>query len=91
MANVNMQYAYTRKRLQFGRQCNFTDYEKIEADIKPHTGHMSNYNRVDPATQGTQCSKIYSVHEVQILLDFTCMYTPLLLLIFLGKYNYCNI
>ncbi|CAK9823903.1 Dynein axonemal intermediate chain 2 [Anthophora retusa] len=64
MKNISMQYTYTKKRLQFGKQCNFTDYKKIEADIKPHIGYKNNYVRIDPTTQGTQYSKIYSVHEV---------------------------
>lgn len=64
MKNINMQYTYTKKRLQFGKQCNFTNYDKIEADIKPHAESMTHYIQIDPVTQGTQCSKIYSVHEV---------------------------
>ncbi|XP_050476936.1 dynein axonemal intermediate chain 2 isoform X3 [Bombus huntii] len=64
MKNINMQYTYTKKRLQFGKQCNFTNYDKVEADIKPHAESMTHYIQIDPVTQGTQCSKIYSVHEV---------------------------
>ncbi|KAK1132130.1 hypothetical protein K0M31_016263 [Melipona bicolor] len=64
MNNNNMQYTYTKKRLQFGRQCNFMNYCKVEADIKPYAGYTNHYIQVDPVTQGTQCSKIYSVHEV---------------------------
>ncbi|XP_003707045.2 dynein axonemal intermediate chain 2 isoform X1 [Megachile rotundata] len=61
---MNAQYTYTKKRLHFGRQCNFSDYHKTEADIKPHSEYMNNYIRVDPSTQGTQCGKTYSLHEV---------------------------
>ena len=64
MNNNNMQYTYTKKRLQFGRQCNFTNYCKVEADIKPYAGYTNHYVQIDPLTQGTQCSKIYSDHEV---------------------------
>ncbi|XP_076663625.1 dynein axonemal intermediate chain 2 isoform X1 [Andrena cerasifolii] len=61
---MNLQYTYTKKRLQFGRQCSFSDYQKIEVDIKPHTGYGNNYVTVDPATHGTQCGKTYSMHKV---------------------------
>ncbi|XP_076247328.1 dynein axonemal intermediate chain 2 isoform X1 [Calliopsis andreniformis] len=61
---MNIQHTYTKKRWQFGRYCSFSDYQKVDVDIKPHAGYMNNYVRVDPATRGTQCSKTYSVHEV---------------------------
>nr|XP_034190181.1 dynein intermediate chain 2, axonemal isoform X1 [Osmia lignaria] len=61
---MNVNYTYTKKRQQFGKQCNFSNYQKVEADIKPHSEYMNNYIRVDPSTQGTQCGKIYSLHEV---------------------------
>ena len=63
---MNLRYTYTKKRLQFGRQCSFSDYQKVEVDIKPHTGYANNYITVDPATHGTQCGKTYSMHKVQI-------------------------
>lgn len=59
-----MQYIYTKQRLEFGKQCNFTNYQKIEVDIKPHAGYMNHYIQVNPTTRATQCSNIYSVHEV---------------------------
>ncbi|XP_076639705.1 dynein axonemal intermediate chain 2 [Colletes latitarsis] len=64
MKNMNLQYAYTKKRIQFGKQCSLSDFQKIEVDIKPHIGYMNNYIHVDPATHGTQCGKTYSAHEV---------------------------
>lgn len=68
---MNVNYTYTKKRQQFGKQCNFSNYQKVEADIKPHSEYINNYIRVDPSTQGTQCSKIYSLHEVQIHITVT--------------------
>lgn len=62
--NINMQYIYTKQRLEFGKQCNFSNYQKIEVDIKPHAGYMNHYIQINPTTRATQCSNIYSVHEV---------------------------
>lgn len=64
MKNMNLQYTYTKKRIQFGKQCSLSDFQKIEVDVKPHIEYMNNYIQVDPATHGTQCGKTYSAHEV---------------------------
>ncbi|XP_076280813.1 uncharacterized protein LOC143209283 [Lasioglossum baleicum] len=61
---MNLQYTYTKKRVQFGGQCSFSDNENVLVDIKPHAGYTNNYVQVDPATHGTQCGKTYSAHEV---------------------------
>ncbi|XP_008543431.1 dynein axonemal intermediate chain 2 [Microplitis demolitor] len=60
----NTQYAYLKTRAQFGKWCNFSEYNKVEVDIKSDKSLMHDYIRVDPVTSATQCSKNYSVHEV---------------------------
>lgn len=62
----NTQYAYLKTRAQFGKWCNFSEYNKVEVDIKSDKSLMHDYIRVDPVTSATQCSKNYSVHEVFI-------------------------
>ncbi|EFN85403.1 Dynein intermediate chain 2, axonemal [Harpegnathos saltator] len=58
------EYAYTKKRINYGKRCNFSDVDTIEVEIKSSPGLMNNYVRMDPVTHATQCSKIYAVHEV---------------------------
>ncbi|XP_012269185.3 dynein intermediate chain 3, ciliary isoform X2 [Athalia rosae] len=59
------QYVYTKTRAQFGRWCSFSDKaSKMEINILPEPSLMHNYVRKDPISQGTQCSKIFSEHEV---------------------------
>ncbi|XP_044001615.1 dynein axonemal intermediate chain 2 [Aphidius gifuensis] len=60
----NIEYAYVKSRSQFGKWCNFSESDKIEIDIKPEKNFMNEYIRIDPVTQGTQCGKIYSHHDV---------------------------
>lgn len=62
---MDTEYAYTRRRMHFGKRCNFSDCDKIEVGIKSEPVLMSDYVRVDPATHATQCSKVYAVHEVR--------------------------
>ncbi|XP_012527681.1 dynein intermediate chain 2, axonemal isoform X3 [Monomorium pharaonis] len=59
-----MEYTYTKKRMHFGKRCNFSDSDKIEVEIKSNPALMNNYVRMDPVTHATQCSKVYAVHEV---------------------------
>ncbi|XP_072763617.1 dynein axonemal intermediate chain 2 isoform X3 [Anoplolepis gracilipes] len=61
---MNTEYAYTRKRLHFGKECNFSDFDKTEVEIKSNPSLMSNYVRMDPVTHSTQFGKVYAVHEV---------------------------
>lgn len=65
---MDAEYAYTKKRMHFGKRCNFSDCDKTEVEIKSNPALMSNYVRIDPVTHATQCSKVYAVHEVQISL-----------------------
>lgn len=68
---MDAEYSYTKKRMHFGKKCNFSDIDVVEAEIKSNPGLMSNYVRMDPVTHATQCSKIYAVHEVHIWTIFS--------------------
>lgn len=61
---MNTEYAYTRKRMHFGKKCNFIDFDKTEVEIKSNPALMNNYVRMDPVTHATQFGKVYAVHEV---------------------------
>ncbi|XP_033209983.1 dynein intermediate chain 2, axonemal [Belonocnema kinseyi] len=61
---MDSQYSYEKKRWQFGKWCNFSEYEKTEVDIKSDASFGQNFIRIDPVTQGTQCNKTYAAHEV---------------------------
>ncbi|KAL0103408.1 hypothetical protein PUN28_017582 [Cardiocondyla obscurior] len=61
---MDAEYAYTKKRMHFGKRCSFTDVDKVEMEIKSNPALMNNYIRMDPVTHATQCSKTYAVHEV---------------------------
>lgn len=61
---MDVEYAYTKKRMHFGKKCNFSDSNKTEVKISSNSLLMNNYVRLDPVTHATQCSKIYAVHEV---------------------------
>ncbi|RLU17333.1 hypothetical protein DMN91_009566 [Ooceraea biroi] len=61
---MDAEYAYTKKRMHFGKKCNFSDNDKVEVEIKSDPALMNNYVRTDPVTHATQCSKVYAVHEV---------------------------
>ncbi|KAK0090365.1 hypothetical protein PV325_001139 [Microctonus aethiopoides] len=61
---MDVQYIYTKNRSQFGKWCDFSDYDKIEIDIKSDRTLINNFIRLDPVTQGSQYDKIYSAHEV---------------------------
>lgn len=91
---MDAEYAYTKKRMHFGKRCNFSDCDKTEMEIKSNPALMSNYVRMDPVTHATQCNKVYAVHEVQIslkrhlwkkyiIMDSICICS--------GKYNYRDI
>lgn len=66
---MDTEYAYTKKRMHFGKRCNFSDFDKTEVEIKSNPTLMNNYVRMDPVTHATQCSKVYAVHEVKYFLS----------------------
>ena len=58
-------YVYTKKRSEFGRQCNFTDRAaELHVDIVPDPTLMDNYIEKNPVDRPVQCSQEMSEHEV---------------------------
>lgn len=64
---MNVEYTYAKKRMQFGRRCNFSDFDKAEMEIRSNPALMSNYVRTDPVSHATQCSKVFALHEVMTI------------------------
>lgn len=65
-------YVYTKKRAEFGRQCNFSDRPaELHVDIIPDPTQAENFIERNPVDIGLQCVQEMSEHEVQ--------YMPLLL------------
>ena len=58
-------YVYTKKRSEFGRQCNFSDRPaELHVDIAPDESQLQNYILKDPVDMAIQVSKDFSEHEV---------------------------
>ncbi|RXN02170.1 Kinesin-like protein KIF19 [Acipenser ruthenus] len=58
-------YVYTKKRSEFGRQCNFSDRPaELHVDILPDPSQMDNYIERNPCDNPTQCAQEMSEHEV---------------------------
>ena len=56
---------YTKKRLEFGRQCNFTDRPaELLTNIQPDASLRNQYVERNPVDMPIQCSKEMSEHEV---------------------------
>ena len=55
---------YVKKRSEFGKFPNFSDYDQIEEDLKSDPKLMKNFMRIDPVSRGTQTEKSYALHEV---------------------------
>lgn len=56
---------YTKKRSEFGRQCNFSDRPaELHVDIAPDDSQLQNYILKDPVDIAIQVSKDFSEHEV---------------------------
>lgn len=59
-------YVYTKKRSEFGRQCNFSDRPaELHVDILPDESLTQNFIEKNPVDRGTQCVQEMSEHEVQ--------------------------
>ena len=57
-------YVYTKKRSEFGRQCNFSDRPaELHVDIQPDETQLQNYILKDPVDIAIQVSKDFSEHE----------------------------
>lgn len=58
-------YVYTKKRQEFGRQCNFSDRQaELHVDITPDPSLADNFIERNPVDTGIQCVQEMSEHEV---------------------------
>ncbi|XP_070580175.1 dynein intermediate chain 3, ciliary-like [Ptychodera flava] len=58
-------YVYTKKRSEFGRQCNFSDRQaELHVDILPDESLATNFIEKNPVDTGIQCVQEMSEHEV---------------------------
>lgn len=58
-------YVYTKKRSEFGRQCNFSDRQaELHVDIAPDEKLLQDYIEKNPCDTGIQCVQEMSEHEV---------------------------
>jgi len=74
-------YVYTKKRADFGRQCNFSDRPaELHVDIAPDSSLAENFIERNPVDSSLQCVQEMSEHEV--------IYIGLILL--RQKYILCN-
>lgn len=59
-------YVYTKKRSEFGRQCNFSDRPaELHVDILPDHSLAANFTVRDPCNVTMQCAEEMSEHEVR--------------------------
>jgi len=57
-------YVYTKKRSEFGRQCNFTDRPaELHVDILPDDSALEEFIERDPVDIGIQCVQEMSEHD----------------------------
>ena len=62
---MNIRYVYTRKRADFGKQCNFTDRAaEIHAEIPPDPALSEKFILRNPISRGIQHTNEMSEHEV---------------------------
>uniref|UniRef100_A0A5K3FF78 WD_REPEATS_REGION domain-containing protein n=1 Tax=Mesocestoides corti TaxID=53468 RepID=A0A5K3FF78_MESCO len=65
MCNMDIQYVYTRKRADFGKQCNFTDRPaELHVDIPPSAELAEKYIPRNPISRSIQNACEMSEHEV---------------------------
>ena len=65
-------YVYTKKRAEFGKQCNFSDRPaELHVDILPDPSLLDNFIERDPVDSGIQCVQMMSEHEVNLELCST--------------------
>jgi len=61
------EYAYTKLRSEFGRQCSFSDRSvEVMANIRPNEEQAAEYVRLNPVNRAIQISSFehYSEHYV---------------------------
>nr|XP_014350096.1 PREDICTED: dynein intermediate chain 2, axonemal [Latimeria chalumnae] len=57
-------YVYTKKRSEFGRQCNFSDRPaELHVDIIPDPSLAENFIEKNPCDTAVQCVQVMSEHE----------------------------
>lgn len=62
---MEITYVYTKKRSEFGRQCNFTDRNaELHVDIVPDPDLAAQFIEMNPISRGVQCSQVMSEHDV---------------------------
>uniref|UniRef100_A0A0V0J856 Dynein intermediate chain 3, ciliary n=1 Tax=Schistocephalus solidus TaxID=70667 RepID=A0A0V0J856_SCHSO len=62
---MEIQYIYTKKRSEFGRQCNFADRAaELHIDIPRDDKLAENFISKDPVDRAIQCAKEMSEHEI---------------------------
>ena len=60
-------YVYTKKRSEFGRQCNFSDRPaELHFDVAPDEKLVHDYIERNPCNVGIQCVSEMSEHEVSL-------------------------
>jgi hypothetical protein len=68
---MDIQYVYTKKRSEFGRQVHFTDRPvEIIADIQPNPDLLQDYIPRNPVEFGVQNVREFSEHWVRPLFFF---------------------
>ena len=61
-------YVYTKKRSEFGRQCNFSDRAaELHVDIVPDPTLLENFVEKNPVDTPIQCVQEMSEHEVLLV------------------------
>lgn len=67
VSKMEIVYVYTKKRSEFGRQCNFSDRQaELHVDIAPDEKLLQDYIEKNPCDTGIQCVQEMSEHEVRI-------------------------
>lgn len=67
---MDITFVYTKKRMDFGKQCVFTDVgPELLEDIKPNKKDMEEYIYKNPISKETQYSSFQAEHEVSIFSD----------------------
>ncbi|XP_063716871.1 dynein intermediate chain 3, ciliary-like [Symsagittifera roscoffensis] len=65
---MEVQYVYTKKRLEFGRQCNFVDRgAELLTNIQPDASLRNQYVERNPVDMPVQVSKEMSEHEANTI------------------------
>jgi len=88
-------YVYTKKRSEFGRQCNFTDRAaELHCDIAPDASVATNFIKRSPVDIGLQCIQEMSEHEVSMyacIYSFICFFIYSFIYYFIISLIYCLI